>query len=181
MKKWRFLGIDDSFDDKKCCIVGCVTCDGYVEGFMYTEIEIDGLDATEKLVGMVKRSKFREQIRCIFLPGITFGGFNLVDIKQVYDETEIPVVVVMRRKPEMDEFDSAMRNVENYDARKRIVERAGEIRQADNLYIQTAGLNFDGAKEIVKAATVKGNMPEPVRIAHLVASAIIHGESRGKA
>lgn len=180
MKKWRFLGIDDSFDDKKCCVVGCVTCDGYVEGFMYAEIEIDGLDATEKLIGMVKRSKFRKQIKCIFLPGITFGGFNLVDIQQVHDETEIPVVVVMRRKPDMEEFDSAMRNVENYDTRKRIVERAGEIYKAGNLYIQIAGVGFDEAKELVKAATVKGNMPEAVRIAHLVASAIIHGESRGK-
>jgi len=181
MKKWRFLGIDDSFDKTKCCVVGCVTCEGYVEGFMYAEIEIDGLDATEKIVGMLKKSKFGKQIKCIFLPGITLGGFNLVDIQKVYEETETPVVVVMRRKPDMEEFDSAMRNLENYSIRKRIAERAGEIRKAGKLYIQTAGLSFDEARELVGAATLRGNMPEPVRIAHLVASAIIHGESRGKA
>jgi hypothetical protein len=181
MKKWRFLGIDDSFDDRKCCVVGCVTCGGYVEGFLYTEIDIDGLDATDKLISMVRRSKFREQIKCIFLPGITLGGFNLVDIQRVYRETKIPVVIVMRRKPDMEEFDSAMRNLENYELRRKIVEVAGEIHRIGDIYIQTAGLTPSEAEKLVKASLIKGNMPEPVRIAHLVASAIIHGESRGKA
>ena len=101
MKKWRFLGIDDSFNEKKCCLVGCVTCDGYVEGFMYAEIEVDGLDATEKVIKMIKRSKFKDQIRCIFLPGLTFGGFNIVDIQRACNDIGIPVIVVMRRKPYM--------------------------------------------------------------------------------
>ncbi len=86
----------------------------------------------------------------------------------------------MRRKPDMEEFDSAMKNLENYELRKSIVERAGEIYRIGNLNIQTAGLGLDEAERLVEASLIKGNMPEPVRIAHLVASAIIHGESRGK-
>jgi len=181
MKKWRFLGIDDSFDDRRCCIVGCVTCDGYVEGFMYEEIEVDGLNATEKVVKMVKKSKFRDQLRCIFLPGLTFGGFNVVDIQKVYDETATPVVVVMRRMPDMKEFMSAIENLSDADVRKSIVQRAGEIYRTKTLYIQFAGTSFEEAGNYLRAATIKGNMPESVRIAHLVASAIIHGESKGKA
>ncbi len=180
MKKWRFLGIDDSFDDRKCCLVGCVVCDGYVEGFMYSEIAIDGLDATEKIISMILRSKFRDQIKCIFLPGITFGGFNIVDINKVHAKTGIPVVVVMRREPRMDEFYSAMENVDNAEARRKIAERAGKIYKSGSLYLQLAGIELEKAEEHIKAATVKGNIPEAVRIAHLAASAIIHGESRGK-
>ncbi len=93
MKKWRFLGVDDSFNEKKCCMVGCVTCDGYVEGFLYTEIEIDGLDATDKLIGMVKRSKFREQIKCIFLPGITFGGSTSLTFSEFTAKPEFPLLL----------------------------------------------------------------------------------------
>ncbi len=181
MKKWRFLGIDDSFNEKKCCLVGCVTCDGYVECFMYAEIEVDGLDATEKVIKMIKRSKFKDQIRCIFLPGLTFGGFNIVDIQRVCNDIGIPVIVVMRRKPNMAEFMSAIENLNDADVRKNIIERAGEIYKVKSMYIQIAGVSFEEGEKYLKAATIKGNMPEAVRIAHLVASAIIHGESRGKA
>jgi len=180
MKKWRFLGIDDSFAGERCCLVGCVMCEGYVEGFLYEEIEVDGLDSTEKIVKMVKRSKFREQIRCVFLPGITFGGFNLVDIQKLFELTGIPVVVVMRRMPELREFYSAIENLEMAELRKEIARRAGEIRRLSNLYVQTCGIDFDEAEKLIRAATLKGYIPEPVRIAHLVASAIIHGESRGR-
>lgn len=181
MKKWRFLGIDDSFDENRCCLVGCVMCNDYVEGFMYEEIEIDGLDATEKIVKMVKRSKFRDQIRCIFLPGLTFGGFNVVDISRLYSETGIPVVVVMRRMPDIDEFISAIENLGDAEERKNMVKRAGKIHKTNSVYIQTAGLSLEDAEMLLKAAVVKSNMPESIRIAHLVASAIVHGESRGKA
>jgi endonuclease V-like protein UPF0215 family len=180
MKKWRFLGIDDSFKERKCCLVGCVTCEGYVEGFLYSEIEVDGLDSTEKIVGMVRKSKFRDQIKCIFLPGITFGGFNVADIQSIYVETGIPVVVVMRKKPNMEEFYSAMDNISHPELRKEIAERAGKIHRAGELYIQTAGIGLKEAEMLVKTSTLKGKMPEPVRIAHLVASAIVHGESKGK-
>ncbi len=181
MKNWRFAGIDDSFDATKCCLFGCVTCGGYVEGFMYEEITVDGLDATEKIVRMIARSKFKNQLRCIFLSGITFGGFNVADIEEINERTGIPVVVVMRKMPDMAEFYAAMRNVSEYERRREIAMRAGEVFEVGNVYIQIAGVELDEARNLLKAATIKGNIPEALRIAHLAASAVIHGESRGKA
>ncbi len=180
MKNWRFAGIDDSFNEKKCCLVACVTSGNYIEGFMYTEVSVDGLDSTEKIVRMIKRSKFREQLKCIFLSGITFGGFNVADIKKIYEETNIPVVVVMRRKPNLHEFLKAVENLDEADKRKKIISRAGKIRRAEDIYVQLAGLELEEAREFIKISTVKGKIPEALRIAHLVASAIIHGESRGR-
>lgn len=180
MKLWRFLGFDDSFKDGRACIVGCITCGKYVEGFMFSEIEVDGLDATEKIVRMVKRSKFYRQIKCILLPGITFAGFNLVDIQRVWEDTKVPVLVVMRREPKKEEFVSAASKLKDYKKRIEIIEKAGEIKKVVDLYVQTAGTDLKKAEEFLKACTFKGKIPEPLRIAHLVASAIIHGESKGK-
>ena len=87
----------------------------------------------------------------------------------------------MRRKPDMAEFMSAIENLNDADVRKSIIERAGKIYKVKSMYIQIAGVSLEEGEKYLKAATIKGNMPEAVRIAHLVASAIIHGESRGKA
>ena len=180
MKIWRFAGIDDSFNGNKCYIVGCVTANFYVEGFMCSEIKIDGLDSTDKIISMIRRSKFREQIKCIFLNGITFGGFNVADIQRIYKETGIPVIVVLRRRPNMEEFLRVAEKLHDSEKRIRIIKRAGEIFEVNGLFVQLAGIELDNAKRYLKAATFKGKIPEALRIAHLAASAFVHGESKGK-
>ena len=37
------------------------------------------------------------------------------------------------------------------------------------------------ARQIIKIAATRGLMPEPIRLAHLIASGIVEGESRGRA
>jgi len=181
MKKWRFVGFDDSFQKDVGCIIGCVTAGTLIEGFMHSEITIDGLDVTEKIITLIRKSKFREQLRCVFLNGITFGGFNVADIQQIFERTKVPVVVVMRKKPNFDEIFQALRNVSNPEIREDIIKRAGEVFKIDNLFVQIAGCKLEDAKTFIESSRLRGNLPECLRVAHLVASAVIHGESRGKA
>ncbi len=180
MKLWRFAGFDDSFSGSRGCIFGCVMSGSYVEGFMFSEIEVDGLDATEKIIGMLRRSKFAKQLKCVFLPGITFGGFNVADIREIWERTGIPVVVVMRKRPNISEFRRAASLLPNGEERLRIIKRAGDVYRAASLYVQLAGIDLEVAEEYIKMCRVKGSIPEPLRLAHLAASAVVHGESRGK-
>lgn len=178
MKNWRVVGIDDSFSKDFCCIVGCVMSGRNIEGFMFEEISVDGFDSTEKILSMVRRSKFFNQLKCIFLGGITFGGFNVADISKIHEQTGIPVVVIMNRKPNMDEFKSALRNLNGYEERLAMVERAGEIYNLGSLFVQICGSSLEEVRKLIEINTWRGKIPEALRIAHLVASAIVHGESR---
>jgi endonuclease V-like protein UPF0215 family len=49
------------------------------------------------------------------------------------------------------------------------------------LWIQRAGLSMDDARRLVEDTTLHGNVPEPLRIAHLVAGGLTTGRSRGRA
>jgi|Deesub1362B_J571_1020462.scaffolds.fasta_scaffold00018_194 hypothetical protein len=190
MKKWRFAGFDDSFKVSgdiselkggKAVIVGCVTSGVIPEGFMFDRIEIDGMDSTEKIETMLKKSKFWEQIRCIFLSGLTFGGFNTVDISKINEETKIPVIVVMRRYPDFDAIKKALENVSDKEERWKAIKRAGEVIKLGNVYTQIKGCSVEDAKLYLRLSTREGYIPEPLRLAHMVATAVVHGESRGKA
>ncbi|MCS7144118.1 MAG: DUF99 family protein [Archaeoglobaceae archaeon] len=180
MKSWRVVGIDDSFSKDFCCLVGCVMSGKSIEGFMFEEISIDGFDSTEKIIRMIKRSKFFNQLKCIFLGGITFGGFNVADIVEINKKTGIPVVVVMSREPNMEEFRDALKNLDEYEQRIAIVERAGEIQRHGSLFLQFYGLSFEEVKRLIEVNKLRGKIPEALRIAHLVASAIVHGESKNR-
>jgi endonuclease V-like protein UPF0215 family len=178
MKEWRFVGFDDSFKGDLAYIVGCVTAGAYVEGFMVDRIEVDGLDVTDKIINLVNSSKFKIQLKCIFLDGITFAGFNIADINKIYERTGVPVLVVMRRKPNFEDIEKALRNLDEFDRRLEMIKKAGEIHRLEGLYVQLIGCSVEDAGMFIRASRLKGKIPEALRVAHLVASALIHGESK---
>jgi endonuclease V-like protein UPF0215 family len=49
------------------------------------------------------------------------------------------------------------------------------------IYIKCVGIDIEDAKEIIKLSTIRGVVPEPIRVAHLIGSGITRGESYGKA
>jgi endonuclease V-like protein UPF0215 family len=49
------------------------------------------------------------------------------------------------------------------------------------LWIQRAGLSLEQARKLVADTTLHGNIPEPLRLAHLIAGGITTGTSRGRA
>ena len=92
----RILGVDDGYfiphTKGKCEVVGVVFRGGYwLDGVMHTRIDIDGMDATDKLAMMVNGSPHYGQLRVIMLNGITFAGFNVVDTLELFELTDIPI------------------------------------------------------------------------------------------
>jgi endonuclease V-like protein UPF0215 family len=51
---------------------------------------------------------------------------------------------------------------------------------AQRLWIQRAGLSIEEARDLVASTTLHGNIPEPLRAAHLIAGGIATGRSRGR-
>ena len=179
----RVLGVDDGVfvpqKRGKALIVGVVYRGGlWLDGVMHTEIEVDGLDATEKIASMIKSSPHYAQLRVIMLNGLTFAGFNVVDIKRLYGETGLPVIVVSREKPNLDEIKKALEKLPRKEKRWKMIENAGKLLEVNvrntgsSIYVQLAGLNEKDARKIVRITSTRSNIPEPLRVAHLIASGI---------
>jgi endonuclease V-like protein UPF0215 family len=116
------------------------------------------------------------------LQGIAVAGFNVVDIQALAGETGLPVLVVMRRRPDMERIRRALlANVRGGRAKLRLIERAGPVEPAAGLFVQRAGLSLDAAAGVLRRLAVAGNLPEPIRVAHLIAGGVATGESRHRA
>ena len=183
----RILGIDDSaLLNEKVMIVGAVFRGGdWIDGVLRSEITKDGLDATDVICNMIKKSKHYGQIRAVILDGITYGGFNVVDIQMLYRETGIPVIVVMRSYPDFEKIKLALKYFTDEEERWAMIKRAGKIEKItskkNSIYIQKAGIGLETVKKIIQLTSIRSNIPEPLRVAHLIATGVILGESRGKA
>ncbi len=182
----RVLGIDDSalISDKVTLIGAFFRGGGQLDGVLRAEVTKDGMDATDVIASMIKNSKYYAQIRVMMLDGVTYAGFNPVDIKKLYDETKIPVIVFMRSCPDFEKIKLALENLQEKEKRWEIIQRAGKIykiQQESPVYIQFAGIDKKSAVGIVRLTTKHGNIPEPLRVAHLIATGVVLGESTGKA
>jgi len=185
----RVLGIDDGPFVKgqgTVPLVGVLVCPpGYVEGVLVSSCAVDGDDANEAIIGMVNPSRFREQVRMIMIDGVAFGGFNVVDISALSAALDLPVVTVARDEPDMNSITFALKaHFTDWEQRLAMVSKA-KVRPVEiplgRLFIASAGIREDDADDAVRRCLVRGCLPEPVRLAHLVATALVRGESRGKA
>jgi len=179
----RVLGVDDGVfiphSKGLVDVVGVVFRGGYwLDGVMRTEIEVDGLDGTEKIASMIVESPHYKQLRVIMLSGITFAGFNVVDIKELCNKTSLPVIALTRDPPKMEEIKQALENLPEKGKRWKAILNAGEIIEVQTregeepIYMQIAGLEQSDAEKIVRITSTRSNIPEPLRVAHIIASGL---------
>ena len=185
----RLLGIDDSpfrFTDKYGMVIGVVMRGGeYLECVLRRHIMIDGKDATFVCKDMIKKTKHRKQLKAVLLDGIALGGFNIVNIEELHNETNIPVLTITRDKPDFDKIKIALKkNFKDWEDRWDLISKGKlhEVKTSHNpIYVKSIGMDIKEAKEIIKLSTIRGVIPEPIRVAHLIASGVTRGESYGKA
>lgn len=182
----RVLGIDDgpfAFGDATAPVAGVVMrADGYLEGVMLTRVTVDGDDATARLAELVRGSRHRAGLRALLLDGAAVGGFNVVDTRALAADTGLPVVTVTRDRPDRAAVEAALRkHFDDWERRLVLLAPTFAVRNSDHTVHCSATCARDEAAELVRATTLRGALPEPLRVAHMVASAAARGESRGRA
>jgi len=187
----RILGFDDGAFTRRSVapvpVIGVIYRGGKVlDGALTTSVAVDGMDATEKIVKLINQSRHKQQLKVIMFDGITLAGFNVVDIKKINEETGIPVIVFNRKHPNLSRVKKALENFEDGEERWKTILRAGKIKECcvqdfKKVYFQSIGMDEDKTKEVIKLSTTRGYIPEPLRVAHLLATAIVRGESYGRA
>ena len=181
----RVLGVDDGafipHVKGQVPVIGVVFRGGYwLDGVMHTEIAIDGFDATQKISAMIRDSPHYKQLRVIMLNGITFAGFNIVDVKSLYWATKLPVITVTREKPDLAEVRKALQNLPCSEERWEAILKAGEPVEVSTrnteakVYVQMVGISKEYAQKILRLTSTRSNIPEALRVAHLIASGISH-------
>lgn len=163
-------------------VVGTIYAELQLNGVIVGEVEKDGVDAAEKLARLVAGSKFAEYTQLLLLQGITLAGFNVVDVFSLHRALELPVLVVSRRRPDMEAIRRALleTGVPHGALKWALIEKMGPMEAVNKVYVQRVGLTLEEARAVVARFSVYSHLPEPLRTAHLIAGAIVKGQSRGR-
>ena len=181
----HLLGIDDGpFDkrsDSRVPIVG-VMMEGadLVEAVAVSEFELDGEDVTGFLAGWIGGLRFRPALHGVVLGGVTIAGLAVVEPLRLAERLGLPVMVVNRQQPRDEALTRALEaaGLEGRVAALEALPPAWQLREG--LHVAHAGAERAEVERMLGATLRKSQLPEPLRLAHLIAAALARGESRGR-
>jgi len=181
----QVVGVDDGAFDRRdryaplAAVI--VTLPEHVEAVRTARVRVDGTDGTRRVISLVRGVGSLEGVRAVLLDGVVVGGFNVLDLDTLHRELRLPVVAVTRRAPEFPRIRAALEKWFPRTAHARWsllkAHRLFPVPTAGQPILAAAvGCSRADALRLIQRSTVRGYWPEPVRLAHLVASA---GRRRG--
>ncbi len=180
-KAFRVLGISESFVkglSKKSILAGVVLrSDGIIDGFAFSKVTVGGMDSTEKIIKMY-RALNREDINALMLNGCIISWYNVVDLPKVHEGLMLPLLCVTYEESEglekyftelfPEDCDKRIETYRKNGSRTPITLRTGHI-----VYVRFLGMSVEEAKVMLNRFTLHGAVPEPLRIARLLARSIM--------
>jgi len=177
----RILAVEDGGSQEgipgkrkgRALLVGVAVSNFWMKKVIISQIEVDGLDATCRLVEMVEKEKKAPDL--IMLGSISYGGFNLMDIVQAYERLRIPIIVANPKEPDECAVEAALlHHFPDWMERLKIIKRVGKpeklvLGKGENIYFHAVGISMAEARKLIKGLIVFGKRPEPLRIARILA------------
>lgn len=180
----RALGIAESFRKgigSKSILAGVVMrSDLILDGFVFGKATIGGDDATDSIIQMFQTLN-RNDINVIILGGAVISLYNIIDVDLVGEETETPIICITFEESEGLEphikhhFPKSWRR--KLVAYKKLGKRQElKLKTGYKIFVRNFGLTESQAKRTLDKFTLQGALPEPIRLAKLLARAKLDSE-----
>ncbi|MGA9098166.1 MAG: DUF99 family protein [Methanotrichaceae archaeon] len=177
---FRVLGIAESFVRimPVSRLAGVVMrADLRIDGLALASATVGGDDATQAVLKIYKELD-RADVNAILLSGAVISWFNIIDIQEVFERTEKPVIcLTYEESPGLEKYlreyfpdqEEKLRSYERLGSRQQITLKTGY-----EVYVRTLGVSAVDARVLINKFTLDGRIPEPIRVARLAARAALH-------
>ena len=170
----RILGIAESYRGREhsllCGIV--MRRDRIIDGCAFSHATVGGMDATDAVCAIWDILD-RDDIQAVMLGGTVISWFNVTNIKEVHAHTGVPVIsVTYEDSPGLEDdiryhFPGDEERLAAYIALGKRIPR--ELKTGNTVYLRAEGITLEDAVRACNLFTAQGKVPEPVRVARIVA------------
>ena len=176
----RGLAIAESFSQtsKKSVLSGIVmSTDLVIDGFVMGHSTVGGDDATDAILAMYEKLG-RPDVSFLLIAGIVISLYNIVDVRKISEKIGLPVIGITYEESAgiedaikhhfPDSYETKLAKYSKLGSRKKIT-----LNTSYNLYIQNEGCTILEAKQLLDKMTLQGSIPEPLKIAQLLANTLL--------
>ena len=174
----RALGVAESFrqGQKSSVLAGVVMrSDFVIDGVALGKTEVGGDDATESIASLYRKLK-RNDVNLVMVSGAILSLYNIIDVDRLAAKTKLPVVCLTYKETAGIE-DSILRHFPHgADAKLAAYARLGSrtgvrLDTGKRVFVRTAGIEKEEVRRVLDLFTLQGSVPEPIRVAKLLARA----------
>jgi len=176
----RVLGVSESFikGRRRSVIVGVVMRgDLIVDGFSISRATVGGMDATESVIDIYLKLS-RRDINLIMLNGCVISWFNVISLGEVHSRTGRPLICLTYE--ESEGLEKYFKEYFGEGSEERIAKyrmngerEALRLHTGKTVYARYLGLDREETLKILNRFTVQGAVPDPLRVARLLARSIV--------
>ena len=172
------MGVAESFrpGQKISTLAGVVMrSDRVVDGLAMGRTSVGGDDASSSIAALYRMLR-RNDVNVIMISGAILSLYNIVDIDELSRKTGLPVICLTYRETSGIE-DSIRRHFPErpgpkLEAYRRLGGRRRlKLKSGHSVFVRTTGLEDAETRSVIEMFTLQGSIPEPVRVARLLARA----------
>lgn len=173
----RALGVAESFrqGQRRSVLAGVVMrSDLVIDGVALGRTEVGGDDATTAVASLFKRFK-RNDVNLIMVSGAILSLYNIIDVDALAKRTKLPVICLTYKETAGIEG-SIRRHFPGGESKvlayRRLGRRTGvKLRTGQRVFVRSSGIERKETRLVLDTFTLQGSIPEPVRVAKLLARA----------
>jgi len=176
----RALGVAESFrqGQKRSVLAGVVMrSDFVIDGVALGRTSVGGDDATTSIASLFMKLR-RNDVNLILVSGAILSLYNIIDVDLLSRKTGLPVICLTYK--ETAGIEGSIRRhfpegaEKKLQAYRKLGRRAGvKLHTGQRVYVRTSGIEPRAAKPVLDLFTLQGSVPEPVRVAKLLARALL--------
>jgi hypothetical protein len=175
-KGLRGLAIAESFkeNEKISHLAGVVMRrDFIIDGFVFGYSTIEGNDATDAILQMYQKLN-RDDISFVMVSGLVISMYNIVDIKKIWDQLKIPIIGVTYEDSKGIEDAIRYHFPKSYQSKIEEYQKLGQrskisLHTGYDVFVRIEGCTIQETKNLLNAMTLQGTVPEPLRVAQMLA------------
>lgn len=176
-----YIGLDDGMflkeKSKWTVLVGVLFVKTKWTDTALTRITVDGLDGTASAERLINRLLKDKGKGVIFLDGVTYAGFNLIDPAELAERTGLITISIFRKIPNENKILKALRlHFTDWETRWKIISNVST--RLNKLTIRGRTIYFYSSSEegripsLIRKMAILSKIPEPLRIADMLAKEI---------
>ena len=149
-----------------------------IDGFAAGTLRVAGSDATDSVIKLFDNLK-RNDVNAILISGSVLSLYNVLDIDAICAELKLPVLAISFKQSTSD-LAANIRNrfpKKDADRKIRLLEKLGttekiKLKTGYEVFVRTAGIKENESTKLLDKFTLQGAIPEPIRVARLLAKTI---------
>ena len=176
----RALGVAESFrqGQKRSVLAGVVMrSDLVIDGVALGRTKVGGDDATSSIVSLYRKFG-RNDVNLIMVSGAILSLYNIIDVDELSARTKLPVVCLTYKETAGIEGSIRRHFPEGAELKLQAYRRLGrrtrvKLGTGKRVFVRSAGIESGELRRALNSFTLQGSIPEPVRVAKLLARAAL--------